>query len=88
MESVKMEIKFLVAGSLPSNEVLVNEFKERFEKSCTSNSRLAIISEINCQNSIERLQDSQTDIKKLQDEVTRLRNIISKIKSCVNDENL
>lgn len=81
-----MEIKFLVAGSLPSDEVLIREFKERFEKSCTSSSRLAIISEINCQNNIETLQHGKKDIKKLEDEIKHLRSIISNIKSCINNE--
>lgn len=83
-----MEIEFLVAGSLPSDEVLVKEFKERFEKSCTSKSRLAIISEISCQNNIETLRHNQKDIKKLEDEIQHLRSIISNIKSCIDSTNL
>lgn len=83
-----MEIKFLVAGSLPSDEVLIKEFKERFEQSCTSKSRLAIISEINCQNNIETIQRNQTDIKTLEAEIKRLRGIISDMKICIDKANL
>ena len=88
METVKMEIEFLVAGSLPSDEVLVKEFKERFEKSCTSKSRLAIISEISCQNNIEALQHNQKDVQKLEAEIQRLRGIISDMKTYINKAEL
>lgn len=84
METVKMEVQFLVAGSLPSDEVLIKEFKERFEKSCTSKSRLAIISEIKCQNNIETMQHNQAEIQKLNSEIQRLQSILSDIKVYVN----
>lgn len=84
METVKMEVQFLVAGSLPSDEVLIKEFKERFEKSCTSKSRLAIISEIKCQNNIETMQHDQADIEKLKSEIQRLQNVLSDVKEYVN----